>query len=71
MIPVYRPSGIRYGGDVNLIQALLCNVGPVVPMAREKSKSRTHEDESTDAGHGGGLPRRSYKVSVKEKERRG
>jgi hypothetical protein len=27
MIPVYRLNGIRYGGGVNLIQALVWNVG--------------------------------------------
>ncbi len=28
-------------------------------MLKEKSKWRTHKDESTDAEHGGGLPRSS------------
>jgi hypothetical protein len=32
---------------------------PVAPMIREKSKWRTHEDESTDAGHRGGAARKS------------
>ena len=32
---------------------------PVVPMTREKSKWRTHKDESTDAGHRGGAARSS------------
>jgi hypothetical protein len=27
MIPAYRLNGIRYGGGVNLIQALVGNVG--------------------------------------------
>jgi len=40
-------------------------------MLREKSKWRTHEDESTDAEHRGGLPRISDEASVMEVERRG
>jgi RNA-directed DNA polymerase len=40
-------------------------------MLREKSKWRTHEGESTDAEHRGGLPRISDEVSVMEMERRG
>ena len=31
MVPAYRPSGIRHGGGVNLIQAFLCNVGTCRP----------------------------------------
>jgi RNA-directed DNA polymerase len=44
---------------------------PVVSMAREKFKWRPHKNESTDARHGGGLPRSSDEVSVMEVERRG
>jgi len=40
-------------------------------MRREKSKWRTHKDESTDAAYRGGLPRSSEEVSVMEMERRG
>jgi hypothetical protein len=40
-------------------------------MIREKSKWRTHEDESTDAEHRGGAARSSDEVSVVEMERRG
>jgi len=44
---------------------------PVVPMIREKPKWRTHEGESTDAGHRGGPTRSSVEVSVMEMELRG
>jgi RNA-directed DNA polymerase len=40
-------------------------------MVREKSKWRTHEEDSTDVEHRGGLPRGSDEVSVMEMERRG
>jgi len=36
---------------------------PVVPMIREKLKWRTHEGESTDAEHRGGITRISDEVS--------
>ena len=36
-------------------------------MLREKSKWRTHEDESTDAEHRGGLPRISDEASEMKK----
>jgi len=40
-------------------------------MPREKSKWRTHEDESTDAEHRGGTVRSSDEASVMGVERRG
>ncbi len=40
-------------------------------MIREKLKWRTHESESTDAGHRDGLTRSSVEASVMEVERRG
>ena len=40
-------------------------------MLREKSKWRTHKDESTDARHRGGPTRISDEVSVMEMEQRG
>ena len=40
-------------------------------MVREKLKWRTHEGESTDAGHRGGPTRSSEEVSVMGMERRG
>jgi hypothetical protein len=40
-------------------------------MLREKSKWRTHKEESTDAEHRGEVPRSSDEASVMEVERRG
>ena len=40
-------------------------------VLREKSKWRTHEDESTDAERRGGSARSSEEASVMEVERRG
>jgi hypothetical protein len=40
-------------------------------MIREKSKWRTHKDESTEAEHRGGAARSSNEDSVMEMERRG
>ncbi len=57
--PAYCPGGIRHEGGANLFQASVGNVGTGRPMIREKSKWRTHEDESTDAGHRGGAARTS------------
>ena len=71
MGPANRLNGIRYGGGANLVQALWATWEPVVPMVREKPKWRTHEGESTDAGHRGGPTRSSVEVSVMEMERRG
>ncbi len=44
---------------------------PVASMSREKSKWKPHEDQSTDAGHRGGLARSSEEVPVMGIERRG
>jgi hypothetical protein len=44
---------------------------PVASMPREKPKWRSHEGQSTDAGHRGGLARSSVEVSVMGMERRG
>ena len=43
----------------------------VASMRREKPKWQTHEGQSTDAGHRGGLARRSVEVPVMGMERRG
>ncbi len=40
-------------------------------MVREKLKLKTHEGESTDAGHRGGPTHSSVEVSVMGMERRG
>ena len=39
-------------------------------MIREKFKWRTHKNESTDAGHGGGAARSREEGSVMELDRR-
>jgi hypothetical protein len=58
--PAYRLGGVRHEGGVILVQALMRNVGTCVSMRREKSKwERPHKDESTDAGHRGGVVRSS------------
>jgi hypothetical protein len=44
---------------------------PVVPMVREKLKWKTHESESTEAEHRGGITRSSDEVFVMGMERRG
>jgi len=40
-------------------------------MLREKFKWRSHKNESTDAEHSDGPPRKSDEVSVMEAEQRG
>jgi hypothetical protein len=42
--------------------------GGIVPRVREKSKWKTHEDESTEAEHRGGPTRSNVEVSVIEME---
>ena len=44
---------------------------PVASMPREEPKWRTHEGQSTDAGHRGGWARSSVEVPVMGMERRG
>ena len=51
---------------------LLCGTWePVVPMQREKFKWKTHKNENTDAGHGGGAASSRDEVPVMGMERRG
>ena len=53
----------RCFADVGLNQALERNVGTCRPdVRREKLKWRTHESESTEAGHRGGTTRSSEEV---------
>jgi hypothetical protein len=40
-------------------------------MTREKSKWRTHKDESADAAYRGGTARKSVEISVMGMEQRG
>jgi len=56
---------------MNLIRALVWNVGTCVLMPREKSKWRPHKDLSTNAEHRGGSTRSSYEAVDKAVEQRG
>jgi hypothetical protein len=69
--PADRLDGVRHKGGVNLIRALMRNVGTRVLMPRENLKWMTHERESTEARPRGGTTRSSGEVSVMEMERRG
>ena len=68
--PVYCLGGLRQRGGVNLIQALVWNVGNCALMKREKLKQNHCEGESTEAKHSDGLTHSSDEVSVMERERR-
>ena len=71
-VPAYCLDGVRHAGGVNLIQALVWNVGTCRPDAKgEAQVGSTHEGESTDAGHRGGPTRSSVEVPVMGMERRG
>jgi hypothetical protein len=48
---------------MNLIQALVWNVGTCVLMLRESFKWKHHKNVSTDAKHRGGLTRNSEEVA--------
>ena len=61
--PVYCLDGVRHKGGVNLIQAFAWNLGTCRPDVKGEAKWRTHEGESTDAGHRGGPTRNSGEVS--------
>jgi len=51
---------------------LLCGTWePTTPMLREKSKWRSHKDESTDAEYRGGTARTSVEAPVMGVEQRG
>jgi hypothetical protein len=70
--PAYCLDGVRHAGGVNLIQALVWNVGTCRPDAKgEAQVGSTHEGENTDAGHRGGPTRTSVEVPVMGMERRG
>jgi len=71
-VPAYCLDGVRHAGGVNLIQALVWNVGTCRPDAKgETQVGSTHEGESTDAGHRGGPTRSSVEVPVMGMEQRG
>src|SRR5215469_7762887 len=56
--PDFGPDGIRHEGGVNLSQAFARNVGTWCPDAKgEVQAGGPREDQSTDAGHRGGVTR--------------
>ena len=70
--PVYCLDGVRHAGGVNLIQALVWNVGTCRSDAKgEAQVGSTYEGESTDAGHRDGLTCSSVEVPIMGMERRG
>ena len=57
---MYCSGGVRHGGGVTWIQALMWNVGTCRPDVKgETQAGGPREGESTDAGHGGGGVRSS------------
>jgi hypothetical protein len=65
-------GGVRHKGGVNLIQALVWNVGTCRPDAKgETQMGGPHKGESTDAGHRGGAACNRREGSVMELDRRG
>ena len=68
--PVYCPDGVRHEGGVNLVQALVWNVGTCVAILRKQLKWKPHKSLSTEAWHRGGVARSSDEGSVTEPERR-
>ena len=56
---------------MSVVWALVRNVGTYAPMRREKSKWRTHKDESTEAEQRDGATRSSDEVREMRMERRG
>ena len=63
MKSVYRPSGGRCRGGVNLIQALLWNVGTCRFNAKGKVQWKLiYENESTNEKHRGGVTRSNFDV---------
>ena len=70
-IPVYWSDGIRHKGSVNLIQALVWNVGTCRPDVKGEIQVEKPKNESTDAGHRGGAASSREEGSVMELDRRG
>ena len=64
-------DGVRHKGGINLILALVWNVGTCCfDVKGEIQDGGPAKDESTDAKHRGRLPRISEEISVMEMERR-
>ena len=60
---VYCPCGDRHEGSVNTSQASIGNLGTCMPMLREKSRWKNHEDQNTEAACRGGTTRSSDESS--------
>ena len=70
--PVYCLSGVRHADGVSPYQASVRNLGTCRPDVKgEIQTGSTCEDESTDAGHRGGMIRSSDEALVMRVERRG
>ena len=66
------PDGIRHEGGVNLVQALVWNMGTCrLDVKGEVQVGSPHKNQSTDARHRGGAARSSDESSVMGLERRG
>jgi len=70
--PAYCPDGVRHEDGVNMVQALVWNVGIYPLMVREKYKWEAPTSVRVPMqGNRGGPARISDEVSVMEIERRG
>jgi hypothetical protein len=69
--PVYRPHGVRHGGGVTVLWALVWNVGTCRSDAKgEPQVGSPHERESTEAEHRGGVVRSRAEGVVMALDRR-
>ena len=69
--PVDCPHGVRHGGGVTLIWALVRNVGTCRSAAKgEPQVGSPHEWESTEAEHRGGVVRSRVEGAVMALDRR-
>ena len=70
--PDFGPDGIRHGGGVTLSQAFARNGGTWCPDAKgEVQAGGPREDQSTEAGHRGGVTRSRDEGPVMGLDRRG
>jgi hypothetical protein len=71
-IPVYCPHGVRHGGGVTLLWALVWNAGTCRSAAKgEPQVGNPHKRESTDVKHRGGAACSRGEGSVMGLDRRG
>ncbi len=71
-IPDYCPTGVRHKGGVNLVQALVRNIGTCrLDVKGEAQVNSLHKSQSTDAGHRGGGARSRVEGLVMGLDRRG